>query len=405
MKLTNFALMFIGIFLPVVIIIYVNTSFVIKAEKQEMYYKNLMNSAVKDAVSQMKQVENEDTNIDYGYSGIIEKKVSINENIGFKTFFDSLASNFNIRDNEMSMERLKMYIPVVAILDYDGIYIHSAEEDENKDTVYITKPKVYYTYTYVIQKSGNILNQEYRIMDVNKISNLDTIKNTLLSEYIYEINFTMDDYVYLNIYEINANNRMSKVVVSKGFYLTDSSNNQDLIYKANILSQDKVTLRQEIVKTLDDLRKDVIAKVCMKEISYAVNEHNKFAKQSGITYNFSFSVESDSQWYETVDGIGMIAIIQGISLGNRYLNYKSYSASDLILSKRYYVSDAIYTQDNLGNIESYSYLSRKLYHVSDDCDVYKTYLSNADKQLVPRFYSSRLDAATQGYYPCPVCNP
>ena len=143
----------------------------------------------------------------------------------------------------------------------------------------------------------------------------------------------------------------------------------------------------------------------MREISYAVNKHNVYAKEAGITYNFTFSVESDSEWYETVDGIGMLAIIQGISLGNRYLNYKAYSASDLIMAKKYYVSDALYTYDQNGNKESHSYMSRKLYHISDKCPVYKEYINNAVNNLIPKFYTKKADAATQGFYPCPVCNP
>ena len=152
MKLTDFALIFVAVFLPILVLVYVNTSFVVKAEKQEMYYKNIMNSAVNDAVSSMKHVENEDQDVDYGYSGIVDNKVSINADIAVSTLYNSLANNFNINGNEMSVERLKMYIPVIAVLDYDGIYIHSAEQDESGDTSFVTKPKVYYTYTYVLSK-------------------------------------------------------------------------------------------------------------------------------------------------------------------------------------------------------------------------------------------------------------
>ena len=92
MKLTDFALIFIAIFLPVVVIVYVNTSFVVKAEKQEMYYKNMINSSITDAVSSMKQIENEDVDIDYGYSGIKDKKVilydfDVTSNEGWQDYF------------------------------------------------------------------------------------------------------------------------------------------------------------------------------------------------------------------------------------------------------------------------------------------------------------------------------
>lgn len=393
MKLTDFALIFIAIFLPVVIIVYVNTSFVVKAEKQEMYYKNIMNSAVVDAVSSMKQVENEDLEIDYGYSGIVDNKVSINSKIAIDTFYNSLANNFNIANNEISLERLKMYIPVIAILDYDGIYIHSAEEDESGEISFVTKPKVHYTDTYVIveDKPGSYL--------VKFLDEVEELPSNLLSKYIYEINYTMDDYVYLNIFEIGSG-KIGPSVYSKKFYLSDEENNYNLVYGNNILSSVKNIVRKDVIEQLKVRRQQVIAEIGMKEVSYSVNKHNDFAKSAGINYTFVFSVESDSTWYDTMDGIGMIAIIQGVSLGNRYLNYKAYSASDLIVAKRYCVSMAITSED-----QDLSYLSRNLYHISDKCEVYLKYKNSMVDNVQTPYYSSKAEAATHGFYPCPVCKP
>ena len=46
----------------------------------------------------MKQIESED--IDYGYSGIVDKKVSINPKAAITTFYNSLANNFGVKDNK-----------------------------------------------------------------------------------------------------------------------------------------------------------------------------------------------------------------------------------------------------------------------------------------------------------------
>lgn len=391
MKLTDFALIFVAVFLPVVVIVFVNTSFVVKSEKQEMYYKNMMNSAITDAVSSMKHIENDDAEIDYGYSGIVDKKVSINAQTAISTFYNSLANNFNVANNEVSLERLKMYIPVIAVLDYDGIYIHSAEESESGDISFLTKEKVYYTYSYVITKDKQMLN----VSEVKDISNI-----ALLSDYIYEINFTMDDYVYLNIYKIN-DGKIGGIEYSKNFYLTDNQNNTGLVYEPeNTTLSDQNKIKQQIVENLDKIKKQVIGEIGMKEISYAINKHNLYAKQAGINYNFTFSVESDATWYETMDGIGMIAIIQGVSLGNRYLNYKAYSASDLIMTKKYYVSKCVTIEG-----KNLAYLSKDLYHISNKCKVYIEYINSTKEKIVPSYYSSKANAATQGYYPCPICKP
>lgn len=386
MKLTDFALVFAVIFLPVIIIIYVNISFVVKSEKNEMYYKNIINSATADAAMAMKQVEN--PNIDYGYSGIIDKKVSINAEEAVNTFYNSLANNFGISEDEKSIEKLKMYIPVIAIIDYDGIYIHSIEEDSSGNLVFVTKPKVRYTYTYVLYNDGTIINT----METNYISS-----GQLLSDCIYEITFTMDDYVYLNIYNFYT----KELIRTTGFYLTDVDNNTDLVYTDKLVSEEEKLLKQEIVAHLSGIRKNLIASLGMKHISYAINKHNDYAKLTGVKYNFTFAVESDESWYETMDGIGIITVIQGISLGNRYLNYKAYSASDLTESKKYYVS---MTLDDDYSLDRY-YLNYNLYHSSERCFIYEYYKTKVEALVRPLYYLNKADAATQGYYPCPICKP
>ena len=97
MKITDFALVFMAVILPIIVVVYVNVSFVIKAEEQEIYYDKMINIAIDDATNQMKQVENEDSQIDYGYSGTMNSKISVNAQVAVDTFFDSLYNNFNIK--------------------------------------------------------------------------------------------------------------------------------------------------------------------------------------------------------------------------------------------------------------------------------------------------------------------
>ena len=136
MKITDFALIFVGITLPIIITVYVNVSFTIKAEEQEMYYKKIINSALNDASDQMKEVENEDNKIDYGYSGESDNKISVNANIAVDTFMNSLYNNFNIKGNKTAEQYLQYFIPAIAIIDYNGVQVSSIEEfTENGENV------------------------------------------------------------------------------------------------------------------------------------------------------------------------------------------------------------------------------------------------------------------------------
>jgi len=76
MKITDFALVFIAIIIPFMLVLYINITFTIKAEEMELYYQTVLNSALDDAAYEMKQVESQDKQIDYGYSDKLNKKIN-----------------------------------------------------------------------------------------------------------------------------------------------------------------------------------------------------------------------------------------------------------------------------------------------------------------------------------------
>ena len=57
MKITDFSLIFIAIIIPYMLVLYINVTFTIKAEEQELYYQNMIDAAVDDAAYEMKQIE------------------------------------------------------------------------------------------------------------------------------------------------------------------------------------------------------------------------------------------------------------------------------------------------------------------------------------------------------------
>lgn len=363
MKTTDFAMIFIAIILPIVVIVYVDVSFLTKSEEKKLYYINIINSAIDDATYAMKSVEGEDPDLDYGYSGLAEKKVAVNANIAVETFFKSLYDNFEIDGDKTSEEYLKSHVPAMAILDYNGIYSYSIETYETiidgKKSVqvgHVLKPKRYFSYTYGI-KNNKIIPQE----------ELSDIKDTT-SLNLYSVIFTMDDYIFF------INEDGSKT----GFYLEDDKNNTAL-YSAN------TNMKDEIIRHLKLQRSSVISSIVSEEMSYSINAHNYY---SDIDYQFYFPTIALSDWEQMVNNIGIIAFIQGVNLGNRQLDYVAYGISGLKVTDRYYV-----TKSKVDGELDY-------YHVSKECSVY-------EQQYKPTtgYYLSKVDAASLGYYPCPVCKP
>jgi len=266
---------------------------------------------------------------------------------------------------------------------------------------------------YYIEKTSVGYNDfKYEMKEYTKNSDLAKANAKL----VYQITFTQDDYVYLNVYQKQQNGDLINISQKgvnyvESFYLMDSINNEWLVgdskylynFGDGIVSSILSETINEVAKKLTEIRKEVISKICMQELSYAVNAHNYYAKKAGVKYNFTFGIESDADWYETVDGVGMVAVVQGISLGNRYLNYSAYSATDLTVAKRYYLSNAIGEVENV----NYSIIGDYLYyHSREDCPIYTTYLENKKiGKIVPSFFYNKEEAAANGYKPCFVCKP
>lgn len=386
MKLTDFALIFMGVTFPIIIMVYVNISFTIKAEEQEIYFQKIINIAVQDAASQMKEVENQDTSIDYGYSGIEDKKVSVNSQVAVDTFLDSLYNNFGIKGNKTAEHYLGLFVPAIAIIDYDGVQVSSIEQytDGGKQVEnHVLKPKRYYSYTYGITNAGTIV-------DGDALS-------TAVVRSTHTVDFTMDDYI-IHRGCIGATN-----YATKGFYIDDTNNANNIdLYDNNPGLKDSVT------KMLQKKRKEIIVNTVIKEMGYAINKNNSYAKSAGIEYSFTFPPITTEELNNSVENIGILAFVQGLSVGNRYLNTKAYGLSKLELATRFYL-----TVPNSGS----SKYNINLYHKDINCPEYNAANKNG---IAPRYTVTKQQAAaarvtykdllnntldSEGFYPCPICNP
>lgn len=413
MKITDLALVFIGIILPIIIVVYINVSFTIKAQEQEMYYQNIIDIAAQDAANQMKEVENDDSNVDYGYSGVDNQKISVNAQIAVDTFLNNLYNNFNIKGNEAAQKYLQLFVPAIAIIDYDGVQISSVESSKdmtdtevqsgkintyNSDwsvTKHVLKPKRYYTYTYSIIREGGASGIEYKMVD-GISSNPNAVS-------YHEIEFTMDDYLTHRQYEKND----TKESQPESFYLTDGKYNDSLVsgIRASEASN-AASFKQEVIQKLSSKREDTIANTLIKEMTYATNANNSYARSAGITYNFSFPTTTHEELYGTIKNIGFMAFVQGLSVGTKYLNTKAYGLNNLGLATRYYFT--------IPNIDSKYKLN--LYHKDTTCPEYV--VSKVD-DISPRYAITKQQAASmkvgctindieltfQGFYPCPICSP
>lgn len=396
MKITDFALIFMAITLPMIIVVYVNVSFTIKAQELEMYYQRMIDIAIEDATYEMKEVENSDKEIDYGYSGTSNKKININAQVGVDTFFNTLYKNLDIDGNEAAESYLQLFVPAVAVIDYNGVQVSSNQEfqkinddgTEENMTKHVLGPKRYYTYTYSIVRDG---------VDYSFIDGIPSDKDIVST---HTVEFTMDDYITHRGYDYYEN----KDIVTSSFYIDDSDNNVSLT--SGVAYSEEAELRSNLVSHLLDIRKSIIVDTVTKELNYAVNSNNRYARNAGITYTFSFPATTQDDMYGAIENVGIIAFVQGISIGNKYLNSKAYGIASLEQKTRFY-----FTAPN----EKSKY-KMNLYHKDLDCPEYRISKVN---DMVPKYATSKQQATTavtkgtlngtkqvfRGFYPCPLCNP
>ncbi len=394
MKITDFALIFIAIMIPYMLVLYINITFTIKAEEMELYYQNIINAAIDDAAYEMKQIESADKQIDYGYSGTENKKINVNAQVGVDSFFKSMYSTLGITGNKAAESYFNLFVPVVAIVEYDGVRVSQNEtvrsEDGSEVVERVLRPKRYFSYTYTIVRNGG----EYKIGSAEESSNVVSR---------HTIDFTMDERVTHRGYNYVYNEELNV----ETFYLTDAKNNDNLI--AGVAdSSIKDEFKSQIISMLLDMRKSVISNVVSSELAYSTNANNLYSRQAGVSYSFTFPSTTEDEMYNMIDGVGIIAFVQGISVGNRYLNTKALGVSTLDSATRYY-----FTAQN-----SESKIQMNLYHKDINCPEYRIGISKVNN-MSPRYVTSRQEAATsvttgtldgikktfKGFYPCPICNP
>ncbi|MEG0281567.1 MAG: hypothetical protein RR922_01195 [Clostridia bacterium] len=392
MKILDYAVIFIIIILPVILVVNINTSIKIKSQNMEVYYKNLIDSAISDASQEMKEVENTDNEVDYGYSGDGEKKVSINAQHAVNTFLDSMYFNFNIKGSQGGEDMLKTYIPAIAVIDYNGIHIYSVERFKNEAgqtvTKHILKPKKYFSYSYKLKVNGPGNAHVYEIVPST------TPSGGAISDKIYTVNFTLNNYITYIATEDEPNLELKKGENLKRF-MQDT-----LMTKALFGGVSDEAYYEDLYKQLDAIRRQTIVNIVADEVSYAINKHNTFASSFNTTYRFNFPAISEDDWYATVQDTGILAFVQGMAVGNKFINHYSYGLSKLSYSQKYWPTEKCSNLDFFG-ITGPGALMRydKLYHKDKTCSVYK----QTTKVTSPVSFSTRYEAASGGYSPCPVC--
>lgn len=150
MKLQGLAVIAIIIILPMTIILSSYSQSQIKTLQLQTQYDSKLQNATYDAIKAFQLNMSNSSTSDLANSKMRDIKASVN------TFYNSLASHFNMVG--YGKDVLQNYVPAIVYTLYDGYYIYSAYDNEDKfdenasykngESIYGLKPYIYYSCRY-----------------------------------------------------------------------------------------------------------------------------------------------------------------------------------------------------------------------------------------------------------------
>ena len=195
MKLQSLAIIFIIIIMPISMVLSEYISNKIETEERELVYNTRLLNSTYDAIKayQLNTVNN-------AFGDVTNKKIQDIE-AAAKTFYNSLASNFNFLGNKSDV--MKEYVPAIVFTMYDGYYTYTPftntlteipDKDDrgedaydksytvNGDTEEGLKPYVYYTARYKYSNASG----ESDFSIIYTLDNYITIQGKVNGEFVYD---------------------------------------------------------------------------------------------------------------------------------------------------------------------------------------------------------------------------
>lgn len=281
MKITDFALLFTALFLPLSIILGMHSGNMRDIRLLEMKYGGALRTAVQDGAVMLNF--NEIQSLEAGYESF--KRFRADKERALAAFSKTLYLNLGIQDDVQAQNALWWYLPVIAVMDYDGYYVYSMESisvDDGQELMkHVWSPKIPYVHT---DSLGNV------------------------------VHFTLDSSV-------------------EAFH--QESGTWFAGWQHEVEGMSGITLLDESV-LFDEVRRRTIVNAVQKDLAFYINRHNEIASRNGISYRFSLPVIPQEEWVNSVDDIGLMAFIQGIPVGDRFYNNYALGGGRLVKNPDYY---------------------------------------------------------------------
>ncbi len=265
MKITDFAIIFILLFLPFGVVSDLRVQNQREVQQLEMKYTSALRTAVQDAGVVLSQNERQEREAGYGS----DKFFRVDKEEALHTFLHTLFLNMGIDGDTVAQRALLDYMPALMILDYDGYYVFASVTYTDKHGQAVQGPKWSEKKPYAyVDSAGN------------------------------SVGFTLDNYVHAY----------------------DARNHRWIEgFQKELQGQTTISLLND-PEAFEQVRRSTIVHSIQEDLGRLINLHNEKAAHNGISYTFTLPLISQEEWYNTVDDVGLMAFIQGIPVGDRYYN-------------------------------------------------------------------------------------
>ncbi|PKM51543.1 MAG: hypothetical protein CVV02_06300 [Firmicutes bacterium HGW-Firmicutes-7] len=296
MKLTDLIILFVIITLPFGFILNIHARNMEQIINKKVEMNHILDTATQDGVTVL---------VGEGDGS----KISLNKEKCLESFYNTLYVNFGIVGDQHAKEKIKGYIPVIVIIEYDGYTTLASEtflgKDGFKQIQPVWQPKKVFAYT--------------------------------TDDYIY--GFTVEDYI--TVYNIET-----------GIFLEGRQKDLKEQIESSLLQDEEL---------FDKVRRRTIIETLQREINYYINRHNEVAKHYGLSYQFTLPVIADEDWYRTVDDIGMLVFFQGMPMGidGAYYNNYALGGAQVIKGEGYYLQADLASGINYYHREDCRLLTQK----------------------------------------------
>lgn len=402
MKIIHWAIIFIVLILPFSIICRdtINKKNLVLQDQTRM--DNILDAATYDGAGAM--LEELADVLGYGENIPITHDAAM---AAIDRFFQTMAVNFNLPANiEVAKDYFGQYIPVIAIVGYDGMYVYSYElTDEGYK--YVLKPKIPYSYTdpttnaiisFTLGTDIKIYLPTKKLYFEGKLSEVSAQDIEKMEEIVNAYTPGPQRQLFISEYLPGMSKNLSLILrmTKANFngadgipdYLLEDGITHDYVYDDQQQILNGKTVDGEYIPEISEfheIRRETIVNLISAVLRQEVNEHDTYADLIGVNYNFNIPSIGRDQWNNTINDISVLAFFQGMPIGSdSYYNNYSLGGARIIKAHRYYGTNADmhYHKHNCPLIMTGDEL---------DYDKYDIIFNNVD------------DALQQGYYACKEC--